>query len=256
MNTIAPEDLKLIASAKSVLESESLALKISRIAGRPVDALLKGLPRPASQALNLVTHATLEKASLWAMATTGSKADPVLREDRLHRLAVIATGIVGGMGGLPSTLAELPISTFLMLRSMGCIAEQEGHDMRERKTRLACVSVLAMGADPEKVQADELSYWAVRKVMAGFVTQAAEWGGRGAMPPLAKFIMEVGKRFGIGLSAKAAAQLAPVAGATAGGILNNVFMDHYQTTAHAHFCIERLCRSYGEEAVRDAYREA
>jgi hypothetical protein len=38
--------------------------------------------------------------------------------------------------------------------------------------------------------------------------------------------------------------------------INNLFLNHYQSVAHALFAIERLCLEYGEAAVRTAYNQA
>jgi methylglyoxal synthase len=256
MTKISNSDLQIIAAAKQALENESIAMRISKIASMPVDGLLGLLPDAARKDITEWANASLEKATQWAMVTTGTKSSPFLREDWMHKIAVVVSGAGGGFGGIASTAAELPVSTMLMLRSIGCVAEEEGHDITDRKIRLGCVSVLAMGADPEKVDKDELGYWIARKAMAGMVTQAAEWSGRGSVPALAKFIVEVAKKFGVVVSAKAAAQLAPLAGSLGGAGINYLFLDHYQAVAHAHFAIERLCLKYGEAAVRAAYRTA
>jgi hypothetical protein len=256
MNKISSSDLDIIRTAKQVLETESIAMRISRIAGQPIDALRKYLPSGFDKELTKWVNLSLQQGCEWAMATTGTRHSPILREDWFHKAAVLCTGFAGGFGGLGSTAIELPVSTMLMLRSIGCIAEEEGHDASTRKIRLACVSVLAMGADPEKVDKDELGYWIARKTVAGLVTQAAEWTGRGSVPAMAKFIVEIAKRFGIAVSTKAVAQMAPFAGAIAGVGINHFFLDHYQAVAHAHFAIERLCLEYGEAAVRAAYRVA
>jgi hypothetical protein len=256
MNNISSSDLELIKSAKQVLENESVAMRISRKFGEPVEALRKFLPQGADKKLSQVVNVSLEKGCKWAMATTGTKQSPILREDWAHKFAVLATGFGGGFGGLATTAVELPVSTMLMLRSIGCIAEEEGHDIRDRKVRLGCISVLALGADPEKVDKDELGYWIARKTMAGLVTQAAEWSGRGSVPAMAKFIVEIAKKFGIAITAKAAAQIAPFAGGLTGAGINHFFLEHYQSVAHAHFAVERLCLKYGEAAVREAYKKA
>jgi len=253
---ITEKDLATIKEAKIALESESLAMRMSQIAGMPLDALVKRLPKGAGDQISKVVNTSLRKATGWAFATTGTKKAPLLREDWIHKVGVLVSGAAGGTGGLASTVVELPFSTMIMLRSIGCIAEEEGLNMSDPKTRLGCVSVLAMGADPKKVDADEMGYWVTRKAMAGLVTQAAEWTGKGTAPQLAAFVVEIGKRFGVVITEKMAAQLAPIIGAFTGAALNHLFLDHYQKVAHAHFSIERLCLCYGEKLVKQAYARA
>lgn len=254
MKTITPLDLEIIARAKAALEADSIPMRLSKIVGAPIDAVMKQLPDSVQNQISKAVNVSLIKATEWAFLTTGSRKKPILREDWMHRGAVIASGAIGGFGGIATVAWELPASTMLMLRSIGCIAEQEGMNMGDPKTRLGCVTVLAMGADPKKVQADELGYWVTRKAMAGLVTQAIEWNGKGAVPPLAAFITKTAARFGLVISEKIALQLAPAVGAITGAAINHFFLDHYQSVAHAHFSIERLCGIYGEKAVHEAYK--
>lgn len=253
MKTITPSDLEIITNAKAALESDSIAMRISKVVGAPVDAILNQLPDSVQSTISKAVNASLTKATEWAFLTTGSKESPIFREDCMHKGAVLVSGAVGGFGGIATVAWELPTSTMLMLRSIGCIAEGEGMNMGDPKTRLACVSVLAMGADPKNVQADELGYWVTRKAMAGLVTQAVEWNGKGAVPPLAKFITKTAAQFGVVISEKIAVQIAPAVGAFTGAAINHFFLDHYQSVAHAHFAIERLCLKYGEKTVKTAY---
>ena len=75
-----------------------------------------------------------------------------------------------------------------------------------------------MGADPKRVQSDELGYWVTRKAMAGLVTKVLEWNGRGTVPPLVQFIAKTSARFGVVISEKIAAQIAPGVGALGSGL--------------------------------------
>ena len=194
-SAISQSDLKIIAKSKTALETESVAMRLSNIAGENINILVKRLPASAQRAITKSVNGSLTKATEWAFMTTGTKRNPILRSDWIHNGAVVITGGIGGSLGLLSTPWELPISTMLMLRSIGCIAEEEGMSMADQKTRLACVSVLAMGANSQKFQGDELGYWVTRKVMAGFVTELLEWGGKGTSPVLVRFIMATAARY-------------------------------------------------------------
>jgi hypothetical protein len=70
---------------------------------------------------------------------------------------------------------------------------------------------------------------------------------------MARLVGRIAQRFGVAVSDKAAAQLVPVLGAAGGAALNALFIDHFQTTARAHFSVRRLVRVHGEERVRVAY---
>lgn len=253
MNNISEQDIELISRAKHVLETESIAMRVSRMAGKPVEKLAQYIPDELQAAITGGVNASLEKALAWVMATTGSYEEPFCRADWMHTVSVWATGAAGGFGGISSTIAELPVSTMLMLRSIGSIAEAEGIDLSDPCARAACVSILGMGSVSNKQAGDELGYWSARKAVGTLVTDAVRWSGKGAPPALCKFVTKVGERFGVKISSKIAAQAAPVVGALAGITINHVFMDHCQKVAHAYFGLERLCNYYGEAAVREVY---
>jgi hypothetical protein len=70
---------------------------------------------------------------------------------------------------------------------------------------------------------------------------------------LTRLISKIASRFGIAVSEKAAAQAVPIVGAIGGGLINALFMDHFQNTAEAHFSVRQLERVYGTDAVRTEY---
>jgi hypothetical protein len=51
------------------------------------------------------------------------------------------------------------------------------------------------------------------------------------------------------------AQAIPVIGAVGGGLVNTVFISHFQDMARGHFVIRRLERRHGSEIVLAAYKE-
>lgn len=253
MKEITPSDIEIIKNAKVALEGDSVALRLNAYVSKGVNLIVTSLPDSFQNQISRAVNASLTKATDWAFLTTGSKECPVLRKDWMHKAGVVASGAIGGLGGITTAAWELPVSTMIMLRSIGCIAEEEGLSMRDPKTRLGCISVLAMGADAKNVKGEELGYWVARNSMAGLVTQALEWNGRSAAPALTQFIMKTAERFGVVVSEKLALQAVPALGAAAGAGINHFFLDHYQKVAHAHFSLERLCLIYEEKPVKAAY---
>jgi hypothetical protein len=49
------------------------------------------------------------------------------------------------------------------------------------------------------------------------------------------------------------AQAIPVIGAVGGGLVNTIFISHFQDMARGHFAIRGLERKYGDDVVKDAY---
>lgn len=254
MNTLSQLEFEQIKNARVVLESESIAMRLVSIAGKPLNELADRLPKQATKAISRKVELSLSKAADWALFSAGGPTS--LKGDLWHRVAVTISGGLGGLGGLPTALAEIPLSTILMLRSIGCIAESKGFDLGNPSVKLGCISVLTFGGDPKNSRAEDLGYWVVRKSMAQLVTEAATWTGYGSAPALAKFLVKVGARFGVVVSERVAVRAVPAVGALTGAAINNIFIDHYQKMAHAHFTLESLCLIHGEEAVREAYNRS
>ncbi len=93
--------------------------------------------------------------------------------------------------------------------------------------------------------------------MAQQVTAAAEiltkGAASGSSSALTRLISKIASRFGVAVTEKAAAQAVPIVGAIGGGLINALFMDHFQNTAEAHFSVRQLERVYGTETVRSEY---
>ena len=66
----------------------------------------------------------------------------------------------------------------------------------------------------------------------------------------------IAARFSAQVSEQVAAKSIPAIGAVLGAVVNTVFIDHFQQTAHGHFTVRRLERLYGSAAVEAAYRAA
>jgi hypothetical protein len=93
--------------------------------------------------------------------------------------------------------------------------------------------------------------------MAQQVTAAAEILTKGTTvagsSALTRLISNIASRFGVSVSEKVAAQAVPIVGAIGGGLINALFMDHFQNTAEAHFSIRKLERVYGTDVIRQEY---
>jgi hypothetical protein len=175
-----------------------------------------------------------------------------------HKALAAVSGAVGGAFGLATLAVELPLSTTLMLRSIAEIAREEGETVETPEGALACVEVFALGSRGGETGLAESGYFAVRAALAKTLAEAARYAGSRALvdeaaPALLRFTAQIAARFGIVVSQKVAAQAVPILGAFGGAAVNTAFMDHFQSTARAHFTIRRLERVYGKAAVRAAY---
>ena len=255
---LTPEERVELKRAKDILEHPGIAAKLSALAGAPIDHGMKLLPSSWQSAVHQATQSALLKALDVAVKSLGTHS-ATTASNRIHRLAVAASGAAGGALGLPALTIELPISTTVMLRSIADIAAAHGEDPRELSTKLACLSVFALGSSRDtRDDAAESGYFSVRSALATAVTEAskhlAQKGlAKGGAPALVRLVTLIGARFGVVVSEKAAAQAVPILGAAGGALVNTIFIGHFQDMARGHFTVRRLERLHGEIAVREAY---
>lgn len=259
------DDLAALARAKRSLERKPLTMKLAGAVGAPIEGLLARLPAAAHETIADATRRALDKclqAALASMEEHGRDA-PRKPRDLLHKLAVATTGAAGGAFGLIALPAELPVTTTLMFRSICDIARSEGEDLGAADARLQCLSVFGLGggaanaatADDEA----EFGYFVARGALAQAVSKASselasKTVAAHSTPALLRLTNAIAARFSVQVSEQVAAKSIPVIGAALGALVNTVFIDHFQQTAHGHFAVRRLERKYGNEAVQAAYR--
>src|SRR5579862_4134862 len=256
--TFSKAELEDLGRAKRLLETPGLAMRLSSIAGAPVEKGLEMLPARAQKAIHAATEKALMTALSVAVRSLG-QATGGHSSDRMHKVAVATSGAIGGAFGLAALGVELPISTGLILRSIADIAASEGENPQYLDTKLACLMVFALGSPKDRRDdAAESGYFAARAALAGAVSEAAKHIAqkglaKGGGPPLVRLITLITARFGIVVSEKTAAQLVPVIGAAGGALINTLFIGHYQDMARGHFIVRRLEKIHGAEPVREAY---
>jgi hypothetical protein len=255
---LSRQDLEDLKRAKAILENPGLAAKLSATLGSPVEKGMAMLPAGVKKAVHTATETALMKALDVAVSSLGTTR-PLASRDRMHRFAAAASGAAGGAFGIAAIGIELPISTTLILRSIADIAAAEGENPRHIDTKLACLTVFALGSNRDaRDNATESGYFAARSALAGAVTEAARYLAekglsKSGAPALLRLISLIAARFGIVVSQKSAAQLVPVLGAAGGAIINTLFIGHFQDMARGHFIVRRLEKVHGAEPVRLAY---
>jgi hypothetical protein len=261
VTTLTRADLADLKRAKALLENPGLAAKLSSMLGSPVEKGVKMLPASWQRGVHKATEAALMKALEVAVTSLGERPRSA-SQDRFHRMAAAASGAAGGAFGLAALSWELPLSTTLMLRSIADIAASEGENPRHLETKLACLTVFALGSTKDRRDnATESGYFAARAALASAVTEAsahlAKKGlSKSGAPALVRLVAAIGARFGIVVSEKAAVQAVPIIGAAGGAMVNTVFIGHYQDMARGHFIVRRLEKIHGAEPVRAAYERA
>ena len=260
---ISDLDLVTLADAYQRLENPSLLIRLSSAVGMPLEAVTRELGKKAPDVVVDAVSSSAQKAieavlqnSMRSVADDGqTSASP-----RLHTAAAMSTGAVAGFFGISSLIVELPLTTGIMFRSIADIARAEGESPQDPETILNCMQVFAMGSrESEKDDAAETSYYGVRVALSKTLSDALQFvasqglGSAGA-PVLVRLISTLASRFGVVVTKKAMAQTIPVIGAIGGGLINTVFISHFQDMARGHFSIRRLERRYGPEVIQDAYQ--
>lgn len=257
---ISKAEIAELKGAKLLLENPSLAARLSSMLGSPLERGMAMLPARFQSTVQKASEAAMMKALDVAVTSIGSETsrNSNLTRDRAHKFAAATSGAVGGAFGLFALSVELPISTTIMLRSVADIAKSEGENIRHIETRLACLTVFAMGGRTASDDAAESGYFAARVAMAGAVSEASKFLAEKGMskagaPALIRLTSLIASRFGIVVSEKAAAQAIPIIGAASGALINTLFIEHFQNMARGHFIVRRLEKIHGAEPVRLAY---
>ena len=154
-----------------------------------------------------------------------------------YRLGGMLSGALGGFGGLATTLAELPVTTGLIMRSVASIARAEGLDLADEEVRATCIEVFAFGGPLDEDDDADLAFWTARL------------GGR----QVAQMMVAAAARFAPTMAAKIGAQAMPVLGAAVGAGLNLVYMDFYQRMARVVFALLPIERVHDRAMVRSCF---
>ncbi len=257
-------DLATLKAAYKQLENPSLAIRISSALGMPVEAVSREIGKRAPAAVVEVvsksSHKALEIVLQSSMRSLRDGQQAKARP-RLHTAAAMTTGAVAGFFGIETLIVELPVTTGIMFRSIADIARAEGESPKDPETLLNCMQVFALGSrTSDKDDAAETSYYGVRIALSKAVTDALQYVashgmGSASAPALLRLVSAIAARFGVVVTQKAMAQTIPVIGAIGGGLVNTIFISHFQDMARAHFAIRRLERQHGADEVQQAYLE-
>ena len=253
------KDIDELRRAVNLLEKPGLSIRLINLIGYPIEGIIKALPRWVGQAIGFTATRTVGTALHVALSTMDKQNCG--RDFRwIHRAMVLVSGAVGGFFGLPGLIVELPISTTLMLRSIADIARSEGEDLSSVDTRLACITVFALGGRSRSDNASETAYYAVRAALSRALSEAAEFiAERGiaeeGTPIVIRLIANLASRFGVIVTDKMAAEMVPILGALGGASINLLFINHFQAAARGHFIVRRLERKYGGEFVKEEYEK-
>ncbi|MEN8801553.1 MAG: EcsC family protein [Thiogranum sp.] len=253
---LSDEELAELHWAYKHLEHPSLAARLTSSLASPIEEGLGLLPKTWRKRLDRTAEASISQSLRLAIASLDN-VGATSANNWLHRIIAVGAGAAGGFLGPLTLLAELPLTTTLMLRSIAEIARSEGEDLSRKETRLACVQVFALGGRTREDEDADLGYYGLRITLGlYFERDILEYAANAQgphIPAVIGMVRAISARFGVVISDKAAAQMVPIAGALSGALLNLIFMNHYQDVAKGHFIVRRLERQYGVDFIKDEY---
>lgn len=200
-----------------------LGIQVLNLLGAQADGLLDNLPAGVRDQLNATTQTALTQALRAASASRGVVPD---QTEWLNRAVTSAMGAAGGFGGLPTALAELPVTTTLLLRVIEGVAVEHGFDPAMESVRFDCVQVFAAAGPLSHDDGSDIAFLSARVAISGAAMQAV--------------IARVAPRLAVVLGQKLAAQAVPVLGAVAGAATNYAYTSYYTDMAHVHFGLRRM----------------
>ncbi|MEL7280411.1 MAG: EcsC family protein [Pseudomonadota bacterium] len=216
-------DTRLDALAQRYSRAAGPGIQLLNLIGGQAEGLIDQLPKPVREALGGRTEEALKLAM---QAAHGSRGLVDGQAGWLNRALTTAMGAAGGIGGLPTALAELPVTTTILLRTIQDVAVEHGFDPAEEGVHFDCVQVFAAAGPLDHDDGADLGFLGARVTVTG--------------PALQQLISSVAPRLATVLGQKLAAQAVPVLGAAAGAVTNYTYTSYYQQMAYVHFGLRRL----------------
>lgn len=216
-------DAQVDALARRYQRASGGAVDLLNIIGGRAEGLLDRLPTAAQSGLQGATRRALEQAMKMAHSSRDVVPD---QKGWLNTVVGTAMGAAGGVGGLPTALAELPVTTTLLLRIIQGVAVEHGFDPSSESVQFDCIEVFAAAGPLADDDGADLGFLSARVTLTG--------------PALQGIITRVAPRLATVLGQKLAAQTVPVLGAVAGAATNYAYTTYYQEMAHVHFGLRKL----------------
>ena len=200
-----------------------LGIEILNLVGMQADGLVDRLPRPVRDRLEGATDIALKQAM---KAAHGSRRLVGEQQGWMNTAVATVMGAAGGVGGMPTALAELPVTTTILLRTIQDVAIAYDFDPASENVQFDCVQVFAAAGPLANDDGADLAFLTTRMALTS--------GG------VQKMVALVVPRLAAVFGQKLAAQAVPVLGAAAGAATNYAFTNYYREIAHVHFGLRKL----------------
>jgi hypothetical protein len=199
--------------------------------GNQIEDALKLLPPAIRARIEAATTEALNRS--FSLAILGRHA-PRLGARASQTLAML-TGAAGGVGGLPTALAEIPVTVTVFLHVIARAAEAEGFDPNAPEIRAECLRVLSAGSPVAADDGVNTAFLSARLTLTG--------------PAVSGLVATIAPGLAAVLTRKLAAQMVPILGALTGAALNAAYLGYYKELAEIRFALLRLGALHGAERV-------
>jgi hypothetical protein len=216
-------EARLDEIARHYRNAGGVGINVLNMIGGRAESLLDRLPDLVRRNLEQATVKALNHALRAAHSSRSVLPD---QKTWLNQAVSAAMGAAGGAGGLPTALAELPVTTTLLLRVIEGVAVEYGFDPEAENVRFDSVQVFTAAGPLSDDDGADLGFLSARMALSGRAMQAV--------------IAKVAPRLAVVLGQKLAAQAVPVLGAVAGAATNYAYTSYYHDMAHVHFGMRKL----------------
>ena len=240
---VLPEQAKhLIAElAQRQARAGGILMQAINFVGGQVQDGLRLLPKSARSQFDAAVRSALLQ-SYEAAHKSRQGAGERFAGERINRAFATLSGALGGIGGLPTALLELPVATTVIFRAVQDIADAHGEDPTSPEARLECLRVFGAGGPGGLDDGVDTAFIGARLSITGSAVQS--------------LVSKIAPRFGIVISQKIASQAVPIIGAAAGAGTNYAFINYYSEMANVHFGLRKIARDHDPVQVVEAFHEA
>lgn len=231
------EDQHVLEQAVELLELQTFADRATAFIGRPMDKAIRTIPDRYQRKLTDAVNAALSKAFDWVLLTVDSSKKASKSRDLAHKLASAGIGAASGFVGGWAFLAELPLSTMVLLRTIADIARSEGEDLSDAAARLACVEVLALDAGAGRDKHRGISeYYVLRKSVAKAVAEGATHAAKAAAyATIGQTAVEIGRGASAHMVRQASVEVAAALATDVGSADGVMALGHLLTVVSRRF---------------------
>ncbi|MEQ9693749.1 EcsC family protein [Shimia sp. SDUM112013] len=223
-------DTELARLAARYRAAGGVGIELLGLLGNQAENLFERLPQQTRMHIDRVTDQSLRQAMKAAHESQSVIGD---RVGWLNSAMAGALGAAGGLGGIPTALAELPVTTMILLREIQSEAVRLGFDPASENVQFDCIQVFGSAGPLARDDGTDMSFVGARMALASGSMQA--------------LIAKIVPKLSVVLGKKLAAQSVPVFGAVAGAAINYAYVSYYREMSHVHFGLRKLSIDSGED---------